>query len=195
MGASSTGPAASRTFFSSPAGRSGGLGRRIPLVVDHLQGAIQFLLGDKQRGIDRRALSGTRQRLRRVCLLRAASDRGARCWRRLRNGSFKGGAIAQVFGLKVVGLLVEVESSFKLLAGLGVLAFGVKIFCLVFGDREEGKSRPAAIKTLAASGVSFHDPHEMSSFQYYGLCRASGWFWAFLGTRPKKIPLGRQKRL
>ena len=32
--------------------RSGGLRRRIPLVVDHLHRAVQFLLGDEQRRID-----------------------------------------------------------------------------------------------------------------------------------------------
>ena len=33
-------------------GRSGSLRLRIAQVVDHLQRAVQFLLGDEQRGID-----------------------------------------------------------------------------------------------------------------------------------------------
>ena len=37
-------------------GRPGGLGRRIMQVVDDLRGAVEFLLGDEQCGIDGQGL-------------------------------------------------------------------------------------------------------------------------------------------
>ena len=48
MGASSTGPPASRIFRSQTVRRSRRLRRRIRRIVDHLQGALNFLLRDEK---------------------------------------------------------------------------------------------------------------------------------------------------
>ena len=117
--------------------RPGRLGRGIPLVVDHLEGAIQFLLGDEQRRIDGERLLELGDgivKLARFTQLLAVVDNGGGG---LETDAFEGGPVAQVFGLEIVSLLEEVVSLFVVLAGLGILTFVVKILGFV-GEGGEG---------------------------------------------------------
>ena len=59
----------------------------------------------------------------------------------LKASAFKTGAVAQVFGLEVVGLLEELVGCFRVLASLGILAFGEQILGLVGGNADERCNR------------------------------------------------------
>ena len=140
MGASSTGPAASWTLRCRPLGRPGGLRRWIPLVVDHLQRAVQFLLGDEQRRIDRQCLLELGDRFVQLAViaqfLALMNNRGGS----LETNAFEGSPIAQIFGLQVVGLLEKIVGRFEILTSLCVLTLGVEIFGFI-GDGGERYNR------------------------------------------------------
>src|SRR5262249_26325410 len=116
------------------------LWRRIPLVVDQLLRANQFLLGDEKRRIDIEGLLEFGDGLIELAVfaqfLAAMDDRGSG----LETGVLKGGAVAQLFRLQVVSLLVKVIGSFILLAGFGTLALREEVFGLVChgGEGESG---------------------------------------------------------
>ena len=124
IGASSTGTGG----FVNPAleagRRSGSLGRRILLVVDHLLRADQFLLGNEQGGIDGQGflkLGNGFVEFAVVAQLLAVVDDGGGG---LEADAFEGSSVAQILGLEVVGLLEEIVGGFVLLASLGVLTLG-----------------------------------------------------------------------
>ena len=98
-------------------GRSGGRGRWILQVVDHLHRAVQFLLGDEEGGIDVERLleqgDGIVEFAVVAQLLTTMDDGGGG----FEAGAFKGRAIAQIPGFKVVSLLEEVVGRLVLLAG------------------------------------------------------------------------------
>ena len=123
-----------------PRRRTGGLRLRIALVVDHLQGAVQFLLGDEQRGIDGQGFLELGDGLVQFALLAqfltVVDDRGGS----LETNALEGRAIAQFLGFKVVGLLEEIVGRHVLLASLRILTFGVQVLGFV-GDGGERYNR------------------------------------------------------
>ena len=88
-----------------------------------MQCALQFLLCNEQRRIDRQCLlklgDGFVQLTLLTELLSAVNHHDCRFKAR----PLKGRPVTQVSRLEVVGLFVEVESRFEVLAGLGVLTF------------------------------------------------------------------------
>jgi len=117
-------------------GRSGGLRRRIALLIDHVDRAVQFLLGDEQRGIDAEGfLEFGRSffQFAGIAQFLAAVHDGCRG---LEANALEAGAVAEILGLKVISLLIEVVGLDEVLASLRVLTFGVQGFGFV-GDSGE----------------------------------------------------------
>src|SRR5208283_2134861 len=105
--------------------------RRILLVVDHLQGAREFLLGDEQRRIDVEGFleqGGSVLQLSVVAqFLSTMDNRG----RGLETAALERGSIAQILRFEIVSLFEEVVGLFVILASFGVLALGVQVFRLI----------------------------------------------------------------
>ena len=114
---------------------------RIGFVVDHLERAVAFLLGEEEGGIDRHGFLEGGQGFVEFAvvaqLLTVVNDGGGG----LKAAAFEGGPVAQIFGLEVVGLLVELVGGFVILASLRVLTLGVQILGLVGGNACESYCR------------------------------------------------------
>ena len=108
-----------------------GLRLRVLLIVDQLQCARDFLLCNEGRGIDGCSFLEFGQRLWQFAFLAQLLPAVHRLGARIKTCVFKGRAVAQVFGLQLVGLAEEIEGRFILLASLGVPSFFVEIFSLV----------------------------------------------------------------
>jgi len=83
------------------------------------------------RRIDRRSFLKFGERLWQLAFLAQLLAAVHRLGARIKTCVFKGRAVAQVFGLQLVGLAEEIEGRFILLASLGVPSFFVEIFSLV----------------------------------------------------------------